>query len=93
MYVSHPPLTPWPYSSVTGFIPVLFAYWRNRRQTAPMLADDEQEDEPGKIHRKPLDGWKPFLFWLPAACDLTGTTVSALWRPQYFGPESLSLTC
>ncbi|KAG8922157.1 hypothetical protein FRC00_007767, partial [Tulasnella sp. 408] len=64
------------------FIPVLYTYLKNRRNPAPMLADDEAEDE----HAKGLElkGWKVLLFFLPAACDLTGTTlmnVGLLYTP------------
>ncbi|KAG9046754.1 hypothetical protein FS837_003684 [Tulasnella sp. UAMH 9824] len=64
------------------FIPVLYTYLKNRNNPAPMLADDEAEDE----HTKGLElkGWKVLLFFLPAACDLTGTTlmnVGLLYTP------------
>lgn len=64
--------------SPLGFIPVLYTYLRNRGNPAPLLSDDDSErDHPRpKVSGESLHGWKILLFWLPAACDLTGTTVS-----------------
>lgn len=42
-----------------------------------MLADDEAE-EVDHVKGVELKGWKVFLFFLPAACDVAGTTVSNL---------------
>lgn len=58
-----------------GFLPVLYTYLKNKRNPAPMLADDEPE-EVDHVKGLELKGWKVLLFFLPAACDLTGTTVS-----------------
>lgn len=59
-----------------GFLPVAFAWLRTRHQSAPVHLPESEEES---ILRKPaaqqLRGWRIFLFWLPAACDLTGTTV------------------
>jgi len=34
------------------------------------------QEETDKLEPQPLEGWKVLLLWIPAACDLTGTTVS-----------------
>ncbi|KIO17859.1 hypothetical protein M407DRAFT_84541 [Tulasnella calospora MUT 4182] len=65
------------------FLPVLYTYLKNKRNPAPMLADDEPDHVD---HAKGLElkGWKVLLFFLPAACDLTGTTlmnVGLLYTP------------
>ncbi|KAG8892777.1 hypothetical protein FRC01_013959, partial [Tulasnella sp. 417] len=65
------------------FLPVLYTYLKNKRNPAPMLADDEAEDA-GHPKGLKLEGWKVLLFFLPAACDLTGTTlmnVGLLYTP------------
>jgi hypothetical protein len=65
-----------------GFLPVLFAYIRSRhRQHPPALPDNVEETSSlakPQPQRLPLSGWKFMLFWLPALCDLTATTVSTL---------------
>lgn len=63
-----------------GFLPVIYTWLQARQRTAPVfLPSDLEEDvhEPGKIEDncEELRGWKILLLWLPAACDLTGTTV------------------
>lgn len=70
------------------FLPVLYTWLRSRYRTAPVhLSSDSQLDSP--IHLKvpapePLRGRKILLLWIPAACDLTGTTlmnVGLLYTP------------
>ncbi|EAU88047.2 integral membrane protein [Coprinopsis cinerea okayama7 len=65
------------------FLPVIYTWLatRNKRplspvrledddnQLAPLTAKDD-DDKPQQLH-----GWKVFLLWIPAACDLTGTTL------------------
>jgi hypothetical protein len=71
------------------FLPVIYTWLRARQRTAPVfLPEDLEEDlnEPGKIDEtfEELRGWKILLLWLPAACDLTGTTlmnVGLLYTP------------
>ncbi|KAI0797815.1 hypothetical protein C8Q75DRAFT_739767 [Abortiporus biennis] len=78
------------------FLPVLFTWLNSKRHSAPVqLPQDEQgsvEEEPAEDAAKdfpdagpqPLRGWKYLLLWLPAACDLTGTTlmnVGLLYTP------------
>lgn len=58
---------------VPGFIPVVYAWYKARNAPPQLPLDDE--DAPKGEH---LQGWSIFLLWLPAACDLTGTTVSSL---------------
>lgn len=65
------------------FLPVLYTYLKNKRSPAPMLADDEAE-EVDHVKGVELKGWKVFLFFLPAACDVAGTTlmnVGLLYTP------------
>ncbi|KAF6764711.1 integral membrane protein [Ephemerocybe angulata] len=71
------------------FLPVLYAWLRSRYQAraAVQLAADEEPlvskpsaDEP----TEQLQGWGYLLFWAPAACDLTATTlmnVGLLYTP------------
>lgn len=68
-----------------GFLPVAFAWIRERRQTPPVHLPEE-EGIPRKHPVQRLTGWKILLLWLPAACDLTGTTV----RPPIFCRSRLS---
>ncbi|KAG9012340.1 hypothetical protein FRB93_001762 [Tulasnella sp. JGI-2019a] len=53
------------------FIPVLYTYLRNRNGAAPMLSNDDTPKTPGES----LIGRKMLLFFLPAACDVAGTTL------------------
>jgi len=61
------------------FLPVIYTWLRTRRRTAPVhLTPDSQADPP--IHSKfpppeELRGRKVMLLWIPAVCDLTGTTL------------------
>lgn len=59
-----------------GFIPVLYTYLRNRNAPAPLISSDEVDDLAPK--GTSLKGKKMFLFFLPAACDVAGTTVSSI---------------
>lgn len=72
-----------------GFLPVIFSYFHARLAAyrsangALHLPEDTEEDPavpdvalPKELTpSKELSGWKVLLLWLPAACDLTGTTV------------------
>ena len=58
--------------------------------TAPPLTSTFTDEIPGGEpaagskavgDAKPMRGWAYLLLWLPAACDLTGTTVSLCPRP------------
>jgi hypothetical protein len=65
---------------IQGFLPVLFAALRQRHQRNGrnhlQQEPNQASEQPAKHHDKPLSGWKFLLFWLPALCDLTATTVS-----------------
>lgn len=55
------------------FLPVLYTWFKLRSQQIQL-----QEEEP--LVAKParsvaLEGWKVLLLWIPAACDLTATTL------------------
>ncbi|TDL27557.1 hypothetical protein BD410DRAFT_782666 [Rickenella mellea] len=69
------------------FLPVFYAWIRSRSKPAVHLPS-ESEEEPvagGKhLQPQPLSGYKVLLLWLPAVCDLTGTTlmnVGLLYTP------------
>ncbi|OSD02886.1 hypothetical protein PYCCODRAFT_1435170 [Trametes coccinea BRFM310] len=71
------------------FLPVIFTWARSRRQSQPLRLPSDSEEEPAagakaEIPLQHLHGWKVFLLWFPAACDLTGTTlmnVGLLYTP------------
>jgi len=56
------------------FLPVAFAWLKNNHQSAPVRLPDSEEDL-SKPAAQQLHGWRILLLWLPAACDLTGTTL------------------
>ena len=66
-----------------GLFPVLFNYFQDRhRPPAVQLPVDHTTDsgDDSSLEGKPFEriemrGWSVFLLWLPAICDLTGTTV------------------
>ncbi|KAJ7470584.1 hypothetical protein FB451DRAFT_1352129 [Mycena latifolia] len=67
------------------FLPVIYTWFRSRRQSSVHLPDDDSL-VPNKLGPEPeqLTGWKILLLWIPAACDLTGTTlmnVGLLYTP------------
>ena len=64
-------------TGLKGFLPVAIAWIRERQKTAPVqLPLEEDELQLAQKHTvQHLTGWKILLLWLPAACDLTGTTV------------------
>lgn len=61
-----------------GFLPVLYA-WFKARQSAAIQLTTISEDDIAKPQLQELRGWKMLLLWLPAACDLTGTTVCVVF--------------
>ena len=68
--------------ALKGFLPVIYTWLRTKtkRPSSPVqLAEDDPDLEPlnTPLEDKPeqLEGKKVFLLWIPAACDLTGTTV------------------
>jgi hypothetical protein len=66
-FTSHHVLSP-------GFLPVIYTWLRSRSQSL-QLQPDADDVVPNKLAPQSLSGWKPLLLWVPAACDLTGTTV------------------
>jgi len=56
------------------FLPVLFNWLRARRHAAPVQLPSESSNK-HDLETLPLSGWKVLLLWIPAACDLTGTTL------------------
>ncbi|PPQ77587.1 hypothetical protein CVT25_011379 [Psilocybe cyanescens] len=66
------------------FLPVIYTWLKTRRQSSVQLEADSDHDPPNKLASQPLHGWKVLLLWIPAACDLTGTTlmnVGLLYTP------------
>lgn len=57
---------------------MLYNWLRTRRQTAPIQLPAEPSGKQ-ESEALPLTGWKVLLLWIPAACDLTGTTVRILF--------------
>ncbi|KAF8968359.1 hypothetical protein BDZ97DRAFT_1800148 [Flammula alnicola] len=67
------------------FLPIIYTWLRTRRQSPSVqLQADSDEVTPNKLAPQPLEGWHILLLWIPAACDLTGTTlmnVGLLYTP------------
>ncbi|PFH52399.1 hypothetical protein AMATHDRAFT_2134 [Amanita thiersii Skay4041] len=70
------------------FIPVIYTWLKSRQPSSPVqLPPDGEQDSPSTKLYSPsqeLTGWKILLLWIPAACDLTGTTlmnVGLLYTP------------
>ncbi|KAL0947099.1 hypothetical protein HGRIS_013237 [Hohenbuehelia grisea] len=62
------------------FLPVIYTWLRTRRQEPPVHLPSDSEQDPHTINKaqgssQSLTGWKVLLLWIPAACDLTGTTM------------------
>jgi hypothetical protein len=79
---------PWHVLS-SGFLPVIYTWLKSRRHSVHIQTDSGPD-----LHNKfdspqPLRGWKILLLWIPAACDLTGTTVSL---PNLLAPHPFNLT-
>jgi len=67
-----------------GFLPVLYTTVASRLRTPSVHLPDESSDdtledfsESQKTPQEKLTGRRILLLWLPALCDLTGTTVRA----------------
>ena len=73
---------------LSGFLPVVYTWLKSRRHSV-----HNQTDSVPDLHKfdspRPLQGWKILLLWIPAACDLTGTTVSL---PNSLVRHSFNLT-
>ncbi|KAJ6455752.1 hypothetical protein C8R45DRAFT_1187434 [Mycena sanguinolenta] len=68
------------------FLPVIYTWLQSRRQSSVQLPSEDDSLDPNKLEPQPeqLSGWKVLLLWIPAACDLTGTTlmnVGLLYTP------------
>jgi hypothetical protein len=59
------------------FLPVIYTWLQSRRQSPVQLPSEDESLVPNKGEPEPeqLSGWKILLLWIPAACDLTGTTL------------------
>ncbi|KAJ7685017.1 hypothetical protein DFH06DRAFT_1157146 [Mycena polygramma] len=59
------------------FLPVIYTFLQSRRQSPVHLPSEDDALVPNKLEPQPeqLTGWKILLLWIPAACDLTGTTL------------------
>lgn len=58
-------------------------------QTANEAEEDDDDAAKAQPAGRALRGWAVLLLWLPAACDLTGTTVRA---PPSLSPSFLSFS-
>ncbi|KAF9500363.1 hypothetical protein BDN71DRAFT_1585891 [Pleurotus eryngii] len=71
------------------FLPVIYTWLRTRSQQAPVHLPSDFEGEPlvpnkAEVQSEHLSGSKVLLLWIPALCDLTGTTlmnVGLLYTP------------
>ncbi|KAF5358355.1 hypothetical protein D9756_001894 [Leucocoprinus leucothites] len=64
------------------FLPVIYAWFKLRYQ--PIQLEEEEPLVTKSTKTTTLEGWKILLLWIPAACDLTGTTlmnVGLLYTP------------
>jgi len=74
-------LLPFPSFSLPGFLPIIYTWLQSKRKSSPAAVQlqpdaDHDPDPLDKLKPLALEGWKVLLLWIPAACDLTGTTVS-----------------
>lgn len=79
-----------------GFLPVLYTWLRAKYQTAPVFlpSDPDEDESPSSkldASSEDLTGWKVLLLWLPAACDLAGTTVRLFLEFVFFSHQAHSL--
>ncbi|TFK64082.1 hypothetical protein BDN72DRAFT_846929 [Pluteus cervinus] len=66
------------------FLPVIYTWLNSKRTAHVQLPSDSPPTVSNKLAPQSLDGWKVLLLWIPAACDLTGTTlmnVGLLYTP------------
>ncbi|EIW84965.1 hypothetical protein CONPUDRAFT_117296 [Coniophora puteana RWD-64-598 SS2] len=69
------------------FLPVLYTWLRSRYRPTPVFLPEEVDEDTqrsDKLSAQELTGWKVLLLWIPAVCDLTGTTlmnVGLLYTP------------
>jgi len=66
------------------FLPVIYMWLKSRRHTVHVQTDSEPDLHDKFDSPRPLQGWKILLLWIPAACDLAGTTlmnVGLLYTP------------
>ncbi|KAL5529095.1 hypothetical protein ACEPAG_5069 [Sanghuangporus baumii] len=80
----------WQTLQMFRFLPVIYSlvrtYFKPAIQLPPDVSDDPAHDPQAKhsLKAQQLRGYKILLLWLPAACDLTGTTlmnVGLLYTP------------
>lgn len=76
-------------SMASGFLPVIYTWLKSRRHSVHNQTDSEPDLHNKFDSPRPLQGWRILLLWIPAACDLTGTTVSL---PNLLIPHSSNLT-
>jgi hypothetical protein len=78
-----------------GFIPILYsavsARWRRSSIRLPDESSDDSLDglsESQKFPQEKLTGRRVLLLWLPALCDLTGTTVRTFTYQPHYAPRA-----
>ncbi|KAI3610377.1 integral membrane protein [Moniliophthora roreri] len=61
------------------FLPVIFSWVNSKRKSSVQLPPDSEVETEAQAKvvpaGRPLSGWKVLLLWIPAACDLTATTL------------------
>lgn len=57
------------------FLPVLYTWAANKWKKAPVQLPSDEETPKPFSSAEDLDGLKVLLLWIPALCDLTGTTL------------------
>ncbi|KAJ3891380.1 hypothetical protein GG344DRAFT_88311 [Lentinula edodes] len=79
----------WQTLQMFRFLPVIYTWFRSKRLQPVQLQDSESSEASLSNVKlvpasRPLSGWSILLLWIPAACDLTGTTlmnVGLLYTP------------
>jgi hypothetical protein len=79
-----------PSWAVSGFLPVLYEFIAKRWRAGSIRLPEEDSDgsladlsESQKLPPQELTGRRILLLWLPALCDLTGTTVRSFLRLRH----------
>ncbi|KAG5634880.1 hypothetical protein H0H81_000425 [Sphagnurus paluster] len=79
----------WQTLQMFRFLPVLYTWLNSRRQSPSVHLPPDSEHDPHvaiklNASSQHLTGWSVLLLWIPAICDLTGTTlmnVGLLYTP------------
>lgn len=84
-----------PSWAVSGFLPVLYELLAKRWRAGSIQLPEEDSDadlsESQKLPPQKLTGRRILLLWLPALCDLTGTTVRSFLRLRHSVAQFVNL--